>query len=388
LKLNKNSDVVIYANLLKLKGGIIFSGENDNNIFINGFFFFIKNIIHKKGKLKINKNYTLYCENLEIIIKELIIQIHPFINNIDFNETIIQKLTTNFSDYLFNNIFNFKFLKSMNNLFNLNEKIIISLTSWKKRINKAHKPIEILLNNSFKPDKVILNLAIEEFPEKNLELPNSILKLLKFKNFEIYWVTKNNNVFKKLIPTINRYKNDLIITIDDDYIYPFDLIENILKNYIKFGSNRPLSFGNNKTDWIINNIRISSHFGPCSIVKYQFFNEKLNEIYKETTEKLIEKNIKCCYDDLLYTYAAILNEFQYMRIKNYSIQKYINKNLSDNGFSENYSKKLVKKMFEYHFLIRNYIKKKYNIEIKNLIHKNNKIKNFNYINNFFNLIFK
>ena len=149
LKLNKNSDVVIYANLLKLKGGIIFSGENDNNIFINGFFFFIKNIIHKKGKLKINKNYTLYCENLEIIIKELIIQIHPFINNIDFNETIIQKLNTKFSDYLFNNIFNLKFLKPIHDLFNLNEKIIVTLTSWKKRINKAHKSIEILLNNSY-----------------------------------------------------------------------------------------------------------------------------------------------------------------------------------------------------------------------------------------------
>ena len=261
LKLNKNSNVVIYANLLKLKSGIIISGENDYNLFINGLFFFKKNIIHQKGKLKINKDYNLYSENIEIIIKELIIQIHPFINNIDFNETIIQKLNTNFSDYLFNNIFNLKFLKYIHDLYNLKEKIIISMTSWKKRINKAHKSIEILINNSYKPDKVILNLAIEEFPKKNLELPQSILKLLKSEIFEIFWVNKNNNVFKKLIPTINRYKNDLIITIDDDFIYPFDLIENILKNYIKYGYNRPMSFGSKYSDWIINKTRISSHFG-------------------------------------------------------------------------------------------------------------------------------
>ena len=150
------------------------------------------------------------------------------------------------------------------------------MTSWKKRINNAHKPIEILINNTYKPDKIILNLAVEEFPKKNLELPKSILKLLKFNNFEIFWVYKNNNVFKKLIPTINRFKNDLIITIDDDIIYPFDLLENVIKNFIKFGSNKPMSFGSKYSDWLINKTRINSHYGACSIVKYEFFQEKLN----------------------------------------------------------------------------------------------------------------
>ena len=255
-----------------------------------------------------------------------------------------------------------------------------------KRINKAHKSIEILLNNSYKPDKVILNLAVEEFPKKNLELPKSILKLLKFKNFEIFWVTKNNNVFKKLIPTIKRYKNDLIITIDDDYIYPFDLIENILKNYIKYGYNRPMSFGSNYSDWIINKTRINSHFGPCSIVKYQFFNEKLIEIYKETTEKLIEKNIKC-FDDILYTYAAMLNGFQFLRIKNYSIQNYKDKGLSDNGFSENYSKEIKNQMDNYHNLLRNYIMEKYKIGFINLIYINNKFIKNEYLTNFYSLLY-
>ena len=34
------------------------------------------------------------------------------------------------------------------------------MTSWKRRINNAHKPIEILINNTYKPDKIILNLAV------------------------------------------------------------------------------------------------------------------------------------------------------------------------------------------------------------------------------------
>ena len=327
--------------------------------------------IHKKGKLKINYNYSLYCENYLIIAKELLIQIHPIINNIDYNETINQKLNNNLSNLLFNNIFVLKFLKSVNDLINLKEKVIVSLTSWKKRINNAHKSIEILINNTYKPDKIILNLAVEEFPKKNLELPKSILRLLNFNNFEIFWVYKNNNVFKKLIPTINRFKTDLIITIDDDVIYPFDLIENVIKNFIKFGSNKPMSFGNKFSDWIINNTRINSHFGPCTIVKYEFFQEKLNEMYKETTEELINQNIKC-FDDLLYTYAALLNGFQYLRIKNYSIKNYqINSNFQNFDFSEKYSINIKNQMDDYHNLLRNYIFDKYNVTIDTLIKRSN-----------------
>ena len=372
IKLKKNSDIIIHAFSIKFKGGILFSGENDNNIHINGLFLFENNYIHKKGKLKINYIYSLYCENNSIIAKELLIQIHPIINNIDINETIIQKFNENFSNLLFNEIFILKFLRSVNSLINLNEKIIVTMTSWKKRINNAHKPIEILINNSYKPDKIILNLAEEEFPKKNLELPKSILRLLKFNNFEIFWVYKNNNVFKKLIPTINRFKNDLIITIDDDVIYPFDLIENVIKNFIKFGSNKPMSFGNKYSDWIINNKRINSHFGPCSIVKYEFFQEKLNEMYKETTEELVNRNIKC-FDDLLYTYSALINGFQYLRIKNYSIKNYqLNSNFQDYAFSEKFSKNIVNQMEDYHILLRNYIIEKYNVTIDNLL-KNKKI---------------
>lgn len=47
------------------------------------------------------------------------------------------------------------------------EKLFITLTSWKGRINLIHKNIENLLNNTIKPKKLILNLAIEEFPKKN-----------------------------------------------------------------------------------------------------------------------------------------------------------------------------------------------------------------------------
>jgi hypothetical protein len=117
------------------------------------------------------------------------------------------------------------------------------MTSWKKRVNIVHESLLSLINNYPKPDKVVLNLAIEEFPNKNKDLPESLLSLLQYDNFEIFWVKKNTNVFKKLIPTLYRYKDDLIVTTDDDIIYPNNLIEIIVNEYRERNTNNPMSFG-------------------------------------------------------------------------------------------------------------------------------------------------
>ena len=264
-------------------------------------------------------------------------------------------------------IIHFLFLSK--NLYS-HEKLYITLTSWKGRINLIHKNLENLLNNKIKPKKIILNLAIEEFPKKNSELPKEILNLLYgYKNFEIFWVEKNNNVFKKLIPTINRFKKDLILTVDDDISYPYDCIEKMIKCYYKLGGKNPVSFGTNYTDWNISGKIINSHFGAGSIVKYEYFNNKLNEIYLNTTIDRIQKNIKCP-DDILYTYAALLNGKKKIRCKEYSINlKISNKLTIKNSFSENYSKNYTFFLLEYHNIIKEYIKRKYNITIIKLIQR-------------------
>lgn len=229
------------------------------------------------------------------------------------------------------------------------ENIYVTLTSWKGRINFIHKGLETLLNNTIKPKKIILNLAIEEFPGKELQLPKEIIYLLKkYRNFEVFWVKKNNNVFKKIIPTINRYKKSLIISVDDDILYPNDLIENMLKCYKKEGGKNPMSFGRKSSDWHINGITI---------------NNKINEIYLNTTEERINKNIKCP-DDTLYTYAALINGYKYIRCKDYHIN--LNLYINSTTFSQK-NKKYYKIRKQYNNIIRNYIMNKYNITIEKLL---------------------
>ena len=125
-----------------------------------------------------------------------------------------------------------------------------------------------------------------------------------------------------------------------------------------------MSFGSKYSDWKIKKIKINSHYGAGSIVKYEYFNEKLNNLYKETTENLIYKGVKC-FDDLLYTYAAILNGYKYKDIKEYNINKYVKKF----PLKYSYSKKNKKEHKIYHSLIRKYIFNKYNKTFENLINQ-------------------
>ena len=121
------------------------------------------------------------------------------------------------------------------------------------------------------------------------------------------------------------------------------------------------------TDWNINGTIINSHFGAGSIVKYEFFNNKLKEIYLKTTLNRINKGIKCP-DDVLYTYAAMLNGYKYIRCKEFHIDlKLSHKSTLNNSFSENYNKKTLIYLIKYHNSIKNYIWKNYNISIEKLI---------------------
>lgn len=250
----------------------------------------------------------------------------------------------------------------------------VTLTSWKGRINYIHTNLEILLNNSLKPKKIILNLSIEEFPKKNLELPVELINLeKKYNNFEIFWVNKNNNVFKKLIPTLNRYKDSLIITVDDDIIYPKNLFKKMFKCFRKEGGNNPMSFGQYYSDWNINGTIIHSHYGAGSIVSYKYFNNKIDEIYKYTTKDRLNKGIKCP-DDALYTYASLLNGFLYKRCERYKIKLNLY-NPNNISFSESNSQRIMILNEQYHNIIQNYIKNKYNITVEQLITKSLKTLN-------------
>lgn len=114
-------------------------------------------------------------------------------------------------------------------------KIIISMTSWPKRINNVKTVIESLLDQELQANIIELNLSLDEFPNKEDSLPTDLLKLIENnKQIEINWVEGNDGVFKKIIPTLKKFYGEeyYLLSVDDDWIYRRDYIK-LMVDYLE-----------------------------------------------------------------------------------------------------------------------------------------------------------
>lgn len=110
------------------------------------------------------------------------------------------------------------------------QEIIISLTSYPARIGSVHKTIRTLLHQDMLPDRVILWLATEQFPEKK-GIPKEVLDLQRF-GLEIRWYHDIRS-YKKLIPTMREFPDAIIVTVDDDWYYRTDMLRVLLEEHEK-----------------------------------------------------------------------------------------------------------------------------------------------------------
>lgn len=109
-------------------------------------------------------------------------------------------------------------------------KIVISLTTFPGRIQIVHKTIRTILSQSLvKPDIVELWLAEEQFPLKEAELPQKLLELKKY-GLLISWYDDIRS-YKKLVPALRKYKDDIIVTTDDDVYYSNDWLQKLYMAY-------------------------------------------------------------------------------------------------------------------------------------------------------------
>ena len=98
------------------------------------------------------------------------------------------------------------------------EKAIISLTSWKARINDVSKTLFSLIKTC-QGFHIVLVLSEEEFPQKEKELPETLLLFVNNNLIELLWTKLNLFSHKKYFYTMQKYKNVPIILADDDLTY-------------------------------------------------------------------------------------------------------------------------------------------------------------------------
>lgn len=119
------------------------------------------------------------------------------------------------------------------NMLTLAEKgsnVIVSMTSYGKRVKSsvAYALYSILTQNQL-PNRIVLNLNQEKWNNDNL--PN-LLKHLQRVGVEINFC-EDVGPHTKLLPTLRKYPNDIIITVDDDVYYDDTLVCELYDSYMQ-----------------------------------------------------------------------------------------------------------------------------------------------------------
>lgn len=113
--------------------------------------------------------------------------------------------------------------------------VFISLASYPG--GNRHKVVSLtirsLLSQTVKPKKVLLWLYEEEFPKREKDLPVDLLQL-EGEDFEIKWSQKNIKSYNKILNTLEEYPDEIIVTADDDIIYPKEWLERLWVSYEKY----------------------------------------------------------------------------------------------------------------------------------------------------------
>lgn len=109
-------------------------------------------------------------------------------------------------------------------------KIILSLTTYNKRYEFICLTLKSLLLQTKKPDKIIVWLDAD-IPE------NEITEEMRaFKKYGIEYRHTNFNLkpHTKYYYAMQEFPNDIIITVDDDIIYPPNMIDELMSAYKKY----------------------------------------------------------------------------------------------------------------------------------------------------------
>lgn len=150
--------------------------------------------------------------------------------------------------------------------------LVISLTSFPKRIKNTHRAIKSILRQSIQPENLILWLTYAEF-SKNPKIPHKLLKLEKF-GLQIKFVDENFGPHNKYIHTLKNYSDWTIITFDDDVLYPKDIVKNLIQGY-KNSTEKKIIISSQTRTINFNNDGSASNYSEWPHTKERLISKKL-----------------------------------------------------------------------------------------------------------------
>ena len=191
--------------------------------------------------------------------------------------------------------------------------IVVSMTSWIKRIDNVKPVVENIMKNTLQPDRLYLNLSIEEFPKKELSIPKELVEYFNYdERLIINWVDgENTKCMKKVFPIL-KYLNDddIILCVDDDIMYPLDYIE---KRVLEYKTHlQPITGVNDLSRYY----PYRKHYMYFNIGYGCLFTKKMLNHWDEYVD---EKILKSNNDDTCYAILQWLNGYTPQECKYYDV---------------------------------------------------------------------
>ena len=123
-----------------------------------------------------------------------------------------------------------KVQKSIDNVYR-NKKITASLTTFPARIEQVRYAILSIILQTERPDRIILWLAREQFPEETV--PDNLRDLCQY-GLEIRFCDDLRSHKKYYYALQEQNRDEVVITFDDDIIYHPHTIERLIKKHNEF----------------------------------------------------------------------------------------------------------------------------------------------------------
>lgn len=180
--------------------------------------------------------------------------------------------------------------------------VVITLTSWTKRIQNVKAILQSALNQTVKVDRIYLNLSKEEF--KNISLPHDLITFINANpKIVLNWVEgPNTKAFKKIFPILKYLQDDdIVLNTDDDLILPPNFVASRLADFKKY-----------KTA-ISGNLTEIDGYAAGMLPEFKYYMTACGlyqkKMLKHWDELICEEIINTNHDDAFYDFLLWLNGY-------------------------------------------------------------------------------
>lgn len=191
-------------------------------------------------------------------------------------------------------------------------KYFASMTTYPARFKSALTAIESIYNQTKKPHALVINISEEDWKAAELDFIRQAK--FAFKGWVIAEPCVNLKPANKIIPTAQKHGDNIIVTFDDDIIYPPDRVEKLIEKHREYPDS-PIAF---RTRLVSFDKEKVNAYGSWHISRGDDVPNKLNfptsvsgslypaNFFPESFFK-IEKYIELSYDnDDIWTYFHVL----------------------------------------------------------------------------------